>query len=162
MANPIIPLKPCLPWFLLISIKFIAHEEALKPFLDSLPAPFHWRYETRQEAEGVHDGVHELNKQGVKISMTLAEKSKAMGNQAFAKKDRKAALKAYSDALRYVVDVLAQNPDIQEEEKAIRLRAMCFANRAAAHLIPGEGMDAKKTLEDGEDAEKVDPSYAKA
>ncbi|KAF4614920.1 hypothetical protein D9613_002768 [Agrocybe pediades] len=162
IADPVPPLKPSLPLFLIVSIKFAAHAEVLKPFLDSLPAPFHWRFETAQEAEIVDDGVHELNKKGVKIGMELAEKEKASGNKAFAKKDRKAAIEAYSAAVGHTTDVLSQKPDIKEQEKATKLRAVCLANRAAAQLLPGDDMNAKSALEDGKAAETLDPSYAKA
>lgn len=161
-AEPIIPLKPCLPWFLLVSIKLTPHAETLKPFLDSIPEPFHWRFESPQEAEGVHDGVHALNEQGVKDSMALAEKSKVTGNQAFSRKDRDVALKAYGEALGHVVDVLSQKPDPEKEKKAIRLRAICHANRAATHMLAGTGLNPQKALADGKAAENVDPSYAKA
>ncbi|CAA7267660.1 unnamed protein product [Cyclocybe aegerita] len=162
IAEPTIPLKPCLPWFLLISIKLAPYVPVLKPFLDSLPAPFHWRVETREEAQGVNDGVHSLNEEGVRNGLVLAEKAKVVGNNAFSQKDRKAAVKAYGEALSWLLDVLAQKPDTADEEKAKKLQAVCYANRAAAYLIPGEGINLRKALQDGKDAEKADPGYAKA
>lgn len=101
------------------------------------------------------------NEQGVKDSMALAEKSKMSGNQAFSRKDRNAALKSYGEALGHVVDVLSQHPGPEEEKKANRLRAICYANRAATHMMPGTGQDPQKALADGKAAETVDPSYTK-
>lgn len=162
MAEPCLPLKPGLPSYLIISLKLAPHIAAIKPFLDSLPAAFHWRLETQQEAEGVHDGIYAFNQQGVQAGLVLAEKAKTAGNKAFSQKDRRSAIKAYSKALSHLVDVLAQKPNDEDEKKAINLRAICFANRAATYLVPGNGMDLKKALEDGKAAESVNPSYAKA
>lgn len=162
IAEPCLPLKPGLPSHLLISVKLTPHIAAIKPFLDSLPAPFRWRLETRQEAEGVHEGVHALNQQGVQTGLVLAEKAKTAGNKAFSQKDRRSAIKAYSEALSHLVDVLSQKPNDEDEKKAINLRAICFANRAATYLVPGDGMNLKKALEDGKAAEAINPSYAKA
>lgn len=145
-----------------MSIKLTPHADALKPFLDSLPPPFHWRFETPQEAAGVNEGVDALNQQGVRDCMSLAEKEKLAGNKAYGRNDRAAALKAYGKALGYVVDVLAQKPKPEEEKKAIKLRAICYANRSATHSMPGAGMNHKKALEDGRAAEEIDPTYAKA
>ncbi|KAJ8481658.1 hypothetical protein ONZ45_g15235 [Pleurotus djamor] len=60
-----------------------------------------------------------------------------------------------------LVDALSQKPKEEEEKQAHSLLAICFANRAAAYLIHGAGMDAKKAAADGENAVKVDPDYAK-
>jgi tetratricopeptide (TPR) repeat protein len=149
IAEPCLPLEPCLPWFLLVSIKLQQHAESIKPFLDSLPPPFHWRIETKQEAEGLHEGIHTLNQEGVRNSMAFAEKSKAAGNKAFAQKERKAAVDAYTDTIDHLVDALAQKPDAADEEKAKRLMAVSYANRAAAYLLPGDGVDLDKALADG-------------
>ncbi|KDR73474.1 hypothetical protein GALMADRAFT_612005 [Galerina marginata CBS 339.88] len=162
IAEPILPLKPCLPWLLLVSVKLQQHGAVLKPFLDSLPAPLNWRFETPEEAEGVLEGVHTLNEQGVREFMALAVKAKTTGNQAFTKKDRKAALDAYGEALGHIIELLSQKPDPDDEAKAVRLRAICYANRAATYLMPGEGSDFKKALQDGKASEEVDPSYSKA
>ncbi|KAF9533411.1 hypothetical protein CPB83DRAFT_782965 [Crepidotus variabilis] len=162
IATPEIPLKPKLPWFFLLSIKLAGHAESLRPFLDSLPKPFHWRVETKEEAQGVHDGVDGLNHKGKITAMTRAEKAKNEGNKSFSKKDREAALKSYKQALDLVEDVLCQKPTEAEEKAAKKLQAICFANRAAAYMIPGEGCDASKALEDGKAAEAADPSYNKS
>ena len=114
--------------------------------------------ETREEAEGLHEGVHALNQQGVRDSMVLTEKFKVAGNKAFMQ--RREGCGRYTDAID-LVDVLAQKPDIGEE-KAKKLMAILYANRAAAHLLPGDGMDLDSALSDGLAVEKVDPTYSKA
>ncbi|RDB23978.1 hypothetical protein Hypma_008832 [Hypsizygus marmoreus] len=162
IAKPLPPLKPALPWLLLLSIKFEPHISDLKPFLDSLPAPFHWRLETRTEADSLKEGIYQLNENGAQKALESAHKLKASGNASFGRKDRTSALKAYSDAINALDDVLAMTPDIKDEKQAKKQLAICFGNRAAAYLMPGEGMDAVKALHDGEAAEAADPSYAKA
>ena len=146
----------------MLSIKFQQHVTALRPFLDSLPPPFHWRLETSEEADALHEGIHVENERGVKQGLDLAAKTKAIGNTAFATKDRAGALKAYTDAIEYLLDALSQKPDVNDTKNAKKQLAICHANRAAAYLITGEGMDLKKALRDGETAEAADPSYAKA
>jgi len=162
IAKPIPPLKPCLPWFFLVSVKLKQHEPTIRPFLDSLPSPFHWRFETREEAEQLNDSIFETNQYGIRFGLESASKSKSIGNAAFARKDRSAAVMAYSDAIDSLIDALCQKPDIQQEKDAKRQLAICYSNRAAAYLIPGPGMDASKALKDGEAAEHQDPSYAKS
>jgi hypothetical protein len=58
--------------------------------------------------------------------------------------------------------VLTQRPNAEDEKKAKRQLAVCHANRAAAYLLPGAGLDAKAVLEDGKRAEDTDPTYEKA
>ena len=99
---------------------------------------------------------------GVVVSMELAEKSKLIGNTAFSRKERAAAIKAYTAAIEHLIDVLSMKPDLEEEAKAKKLLAICYSNRAATYLIPGAGRDASQALLDGQKAEKADPSYAKA
>ncbi|EDR11276.1 uncharacterized protein LACBIDRAFT_293413 [Laccaria bicolor S238N-H82] len=137
------------------------HLPTLKPFLDSLPAPFHWRVETREEAEGLSERIHQLNVKGVVASMELAEKAKSVGNEAFSRKERAAAIKAYTEAIGHLIDVLSMKPDLDEEAKAKNLLAVCYSNRAATYLIPGAGQDVERALLNGKKAEMADPSYAK-
>lgn len=99
---------------------------------------------------------------GVIVSMELAEKSKLIGNAAFSRKERAAAIKAYTEAIKHLIDVLSMKPGLEEEAKAKNLLAICHSNRAATYLIPGAGQDVDQALLDGQKAEKADPSYAKA
>ncbi|KAF8226164.1 hypothetical protein L208DRAFT_1454009 [Tricholoma matsutake] len=161
IVKPLPPLKPCLPWLLLLSIKFKQHLPFLKSFLDSLPSPFHWRFETQEEADNLNEGIFQMNQQGALKGFASAEEKKKIGNAAFARKDYSTASRAYSDAIEDLLDVLSQKPDLDSEKKAKKLLAICHANRAAAYLISGEGSDATKALGDGKAAEVNDPSYAK-
>ncbi len=108
------------------------------------------------------EGVDKLNKDGKKNAMVLAEKAKVEGNKAFVGKDREKALASYKEALSFINGVFLQKPNEAEGKEAKRLQAICFANSGAAYLIPGEGMDLVKASEDGKQAERADPSYAKA
>ncbi|KAF8061481.1 hypothetical protein FPV67DRAFT_281733 [Lyophyllum atratum] len=162
IAKPLPPLRPELPWFLLISIKFKQHIPDLKPFLDSLPAPFHWRLETQEEVENLKEGIWKLNEDGVRKALVSADKLKTAGNASFSRKDRLEAVKAYTGAIDALIDVLSMTPDIEDEKKAKKQLAICYGNRAAAYLIPGTGVDAKKAIEDGKSAQEWDPNYTKA
>ncbi|TFK42924.1 hypothetical protein BDQ12DRAFT_696320 [Crucibulum laeve] len=162
IVKPALPLKPGLPRLLLVSLRFKQHEAALKPFLDALPAPFHWRFETNEEAEGLAEGIHRKNERGVREGLESANRWKTIGNAAYGRKDRDKAVNAYTDASEDLLHVLSQKPDIDEEKKAKRLLAICRSNRAAARLIPGVGMGAEEALHDAQDAEKADPSYNKS
>ncbi|KAF5387082.1 hypothetical protein D9615_001803 [Tricholomella constricta] len=162
IAKPLPPLMPELPWFLLLSTKFKDHIDELAPFLDSLPAPFHWRLETPEEVESLKEGIWKLNENGVRKALVSADKLKAAGNAAFTRKDGPEAVKAYSGAVDALIDVLSMTPDVEDEKKARKQLAVCYANRAAAYLISGAGVDAKRAIEDGKAAEHWDPAYAKA
>jgi len=162
IAKPLPPLKPELPWFLLISIKFKQHLPDLKPFLDSLPTPFHWRLETQEEVENLKEGIWKLNEDGVRKALVSADKLKSAGNAAFTRKNRSEAVKAYSGAIDALTDVLSMTPDIEDEKKAKKQLAICYANRAAAYLISGAGEDPNKAIKDGKSAQQWDPTYSKA
>lgn len=103
-----------------------------------------------------------MNESGVARGLRLGADAKTAGNTAFAKKDRVRALKSYSIAIDHFMDALSQRPDVEDEKKAKTQLAICYANRAATHLLPGEGADPKAALEDGQRSEQTDPSYEKA
>ncbi|KAG6889743.1 hypothetical protein C0995_015041 [Termitomyces sp. Mi166 len=109
-----------------------------KRLLDSLPKPFHWRLETQEE------------------------QNTASGNNAFVRKDRAGALKAYDSAIDPLIDLLSMNPDYDDEVKAKKQLAFCYGNRAAAHMMPGDGINLKQAINDGKSAEYYDARYAKA
>ncbi|KAG6909441.1 hypothetical protein DXG01_000426 [Tephrocybe rancida] len=162
IVKPLSPIKPELPWRLMLSIKFTQHVPHLKPFLDSLPKPFHWRLETAEEQNKVKEGIFELNEDGVRKALVAADKFKAAGNAAFTRKDRAGALKAYTSAINALIDVLSMNPGTEDEVRVKTQLAMCHGNRAATHLASGDDMDLKKAVEDGKSAEHWDAKYAKA
>lgn len=95
-----------------------------------------------------------------KASNPLISK-KTIGNAAFSKQDRLGALKAYADAIEDASDALSQKPDVEDEKRAKKQLAICYANRAAAYLMVGAGSNPKMAIQDGKSAEEADPSYAK-
>ncbi|KII85079.1 hypothetical protein PLICRDRAFT_330928 [Plicaturopsis crispa FD-325 SS-3] len=137
IAQPLPPFKPCLPWFLMVSIKFKPHVPNIRPFLDSLPPPFHWRLETLDEASTVSDGVYKLNEEGVRIAQDFAAKRKRTGDEAMAKGDRAAALKAYEEAIDNLADALLDNPNINEKDirNAKRQLIGCYTRHAKALML---------------------------
>jgi hypothetical protein len=145
----------------MISSRLQQHKDNLRSFLDSLPKPFGWRFETREEAEEVTEGVWKLNEKGYKTCMEIAEREKAAGNKAFAANNRKAALEAYEKAIDALCDAARQALSLEEEKRVDRMIAICYSNRAATHMMPGVELDAQKALDDGQVAEKADPSYNK-
>ena len=161
IAAPLPPLKPALPWQLCISLKLKPQFSSpeIKTFLDCLPKPFHWRFETAEERDNLADGIEEKNKQESEILLETAAQRKSEGNAAFAKKDEAAAIKAYGDAIECAVDALAQNA---EENTTKATLAILHANRAAAYLLPGKDESTQKALKDGDMAELYDPCYAKS
>ncbi|KAL4247543.1 hypothetical protein ABKN59_007345 [Abortiporus biennis] len=128
-------------------------------FLNSIKR---WRLETREEAQDVADGVDRRNKAGVAKGLRDADKAKALGNQAISQKNRKNAVKYYTDAINSLTDALAQMPTEEEERKGKAMLSICLANRAAAHLMDGEGQSPKEALNDGKLSVKFNESYAKA
>ncbi|KAI0065795.1 hypothetical protein BV25DRAFT_1821481 [Artomyces pyxidatus] len=161
IATPIPPNTPCLPQTLYLSIKFAPHIPTLRPFLDSLPAPFTWGIETPAQAE-LHSELAMLGKEHrLDAYIAYAHKEKDEGNAAFAKKDRARALAAYSEAVVYATSAAQQGGNEKRTKEAERLLAVCLSNRAATHLLEGEGMDARNALHDAEAAEEHDPSYVK-
>ncbi|KAI0795564.1 hypothetical protein C8Q75DRAFT_803434 [Abortiporus biennis] len=143
-------------------VEITPHISSLKPFFDSLPPPFSWRLETREEAQDVADGVDRRNKAGVAKGLRDADKAKALGNQAISQKNRKNAVKYYTDAINSLTDALAQMPTEEEEREGKAMLSICLANRAAAHLMDGEGQSPKEALNDGKLSVKLNESYAKA
>lgn len=91
------PLKPALPWQLCVSLKLKPQFSSpdIKTFLEGLPKPFHWRFETEEERENLADGIEDKNKQESEISLETAAQKKSEGNAAYVKKDGAAAIKAY-------------------------------------------------------------------
>ncbi|KAG6828672.1 hypothetical protein H0H92_007087 [Tricholoma furcatifolium] len=159
IAKPLPPLKPELPWFFMLSIKFAQHVADLKPFLDTLPKPFHWHLETLEEQATVKEGIFKLNEDGVRKSFDIANSLKAAGN------NRAEGLKAYGGAIDALVDVLSMKPDLEDEakaNKAKKLLAVCYGNRAATYIATGPGTSPTKAIEDGKSAEYWDAKYAKA
>ncbi|KAI0694104.1 hypothetical protein BC835DRAFT_1030797 [Cytidiella melzeri] len=162
IASPMPPIRQSLPQLLIIAIKLSPHVDALRPFLDSLPAPFSWRVETPEEAAEVASGVHEKNVEGVALGLSTAQTEKALGNQAIASKNRSKAVKHYTEAIECLLDAISQNPTKEEKTKIEELLSVCHVNRSVAWMMEGSGLDPKKALKDAEDATLWNEDYAKA
>ena len=94
--------------------------------------------------------------------MESGAKYKVAGNTAFGKKDRGAAVEAYSQAIESHIGVLSQKPDDREEREARKQVALCYVNRAVAFLTEGDGLNAERALDDSKSALSFYPGYAKA
>lgn len=116
----------------------------------------------REEEEEVANGVHEMNIAGVKNGIRDAEQEKERGNRAFVNKDRKKAVDHYTKAIDCLLDAESQKPTDVELVKIKAVEAVCFSNRAASWLLPGQGQDAQKALADADRAIEEDCEYAKA
>ncbi|KAI0698107.1 hypothetical protein BC835DRAFT_1413251 [Cytidiella melzeri] len=161
MVTPVPGLHPCLPRHLQITMKLTQHRPYLQPFLDSLPAPFTWDIDTREVAQMTRDAIDNRMQERRSQYLAAAEAAKAEGNRAFNRQDRQMALGKYKEAIDRAWDAASLRPDTEDRLAAHRLMAVCHANRAATHLLPGEDADFSKALADSQDAEKYDPDYAK-
>ena len=94
--------------------------------------------------------------------MRHAENEKERGNKAFVGKNRTKATEHYTKAIDYLHDAVAQKPTDAELAKIKTMEAVCLSNRAATWLIPGNGQNAQKALEDAEQAIEKDCEYPKA
>ena len=154
-----------LPATLILSVRFQRFAPALRPFLDSIPSPFAWRFETEEENRTVAAGRTELREKEFRIYFARSGESKQQGNEAFKKQDRKKAVEAYTmaiDEMHEALVVADLEDDVDAVSDAHSALAICYANRAAAWCIEGNGMDAKKALEDGKSSENMNKTYAKA
>lgn len=162
IVTPFPGIERGLPRLLLITIKLSHHREALAAFLDTLPAPFKWSIEIPQFASKLDDYLDQRMRDKLASYMDAAEAAKAEGNRAFKEKDFKTAIEEYGKAIDRAKEVAFSDRGEEEAGQAARrLLAVCYANRAAAYLLPGDELDVEKALEDGQKAEKYNPDYAK-
>lgn len=163
MARPYPTMEPCLPNYLLLSTKLKQHEAALRPFLDSLPAPFGWGIAPR-DLEETADEVHYYESlRAFELYLKLGSEKKEEGNKAFVAKNGILAVEAYEEAIDYFQKALVKTSDVDDDmkNKAVGLIAVCYANCSAARLLQGKAMDAQEALEDAKCAIKWDEHYAK-
>ncbi|KAI0065796.1 hypothetical protein BV25DRAFT_1595569 [Artomyces pyxidatus] len=164
IATPTPPQKPKLPQYLYLTQKFAPHIPTLRPFLDSLPAPFCWELE-RPEAAELHSEIAMMGREyRLEAYVKLAQTAKAAGNTAFAQKDREGAVKAYTEAIEQATIAIEEGASEESVERSgvHLLLAVCLSNRAATYLLQGDDLDAHKALRDAEMAERSDKSYVKA
>ncbi|KAI0310340.1 hypothetical protein OF83DRAFT_881799 [Amylostereum chailletii] len=162
IANCSLGLPPSLPELMIFSPGFAPYLSILRPFLDSLPSPLRWTFETAdiRAAEVVADELgHEFR--GAKY-LDLAEKCRSAGLLAYTKKNRAGALDAFARGTELAESALGEAGDPGQRAAAHRMIAVCLANRAGVYLVDGPGMNAKNALRDAQKAEGADPTYIKA
>ncbi|KAL1741699.1 hypothetical protein HDZ31DRAFT_44842 [Schizophyllum fasciatum] len=140
--------------------KFRQLEAGIRPFLDSLPPPFSWRYESAAEAEEVLDGVYRKSTEVWEKSTKKASEAKARGNAAIKKGDKLQAIAEYTTAIEELEQALTQKQTVEKDKETASALAICHSNRAAAHLM-GPSSDLQKSLSDGEASVHYDANYAK-
>ncbi|KAI0065797.1 hypothetical protein BV25DRAFT_1821484 [Artomyces pyxidatus] len=163
IATPYAAMRSYLPEVLLLPLKLRPHEPTLRPFLDSLPAPFKWHIETPATAE-LHSEIAMAGRED-RFAAYVAEarKAKEAGNAAFAQRDRSGAVKQYLDAMNIGKRALDEraSEESMRRERVRNLLAVCAANCAAACLLEGEDMNAELALVSGKIAETMDKGYVK-
>jgi hypothetical protein len=159
---PIANYEPGLPETLHLTINLKQHADGVRPFLDSLPKPFGWLVEPDSFTDFVKDLAYSGSQFRFDGYMKLGQKLKVKGNEAFAKGHRKVAIETYEEAITRGIEALNTGPTDDQRKRALTLLAILYSNLAATYLIPGEGMDAQKALDQALKAEHVGPSYAKA
>ncbi|KAI0065846.1 hypothetical protein BV25DRAFT_1879765 [Artomyces pyxidatus] len=163
IATPFPPMRPCIPEGMYFELNLAPHGPALRPFLNSLRAPFKWIIESPAIAEW-HSEVAMAGKEDrLAAYAALARKTKEAGNAAFAKRDRDGAVELYKEAIEHAVRAATEgaSEESMKREQVYRLLAICASNCAAAYLLEGDGMDAQKALESAQEAEEFDKSYVK-
>jgi hypothetical protein len=161
MAKPLPGQEPCLPSVLIIQHNLRHHAQTLQPFLNTLPRPFSWAFESEDLLLTSSRSLFSYD-----ISMRRAEDSKVEGNKLFNRLDRNGAILAYTNSINILMSAFRSDPNRDKNSDAEKLLAVCSANRAAAYLTPsgGEAADVEDLHEawkDGEVAVSSDPSYAK-
>jgi hypothetical protein len=94
------------------------------------------------------------------VKLELALQKNSQGVEALTFNDGPGALKAFSEAISRVLDLLSQIPGDDTTELSVIKQnlAIMYANRAGAKLIGGTAVEAHSALHDAQMAEKHDPS----
>jgi hypothetical protein len=91
--------------------------------------------------------------------LELALQKNSQGVEALTFNDGPGALKAFSEAISRMIDLLSQIPGDRTIKPSIeRNLAIMYANRAGAKLMGGDAIDAHSALRDAQMAEQYDPS----
>ncbi|KAI0047329.1 hypothetical protein FA95DRAFT_1606134 [Auriscalpium vulgare] len=154
IAMPAGPQEPALPATMIIADLLAPHLPVLEPFLNSLPAPFTWQVAgpgpstgpPRDDFPETYDGL-----------IAFANERKESANKAYSIKLYELSAQGYGHGIEALSRAEVLEPQSMGPPER-RLRAVLHANRAAAYLASGE---ASAALQDGCDAEKLDPSYLK-
>ncbi|KAI0047326.1 hypothetical protein FA95DRAFT_1595755 [Auriscalpium vulgare] len=139
-----------LPALLHFTAAFMPYAARLAPVLATLPAPMTYDIHS---LEGARANTVDFT--------NMANSSRQRANEAYAGRDREAALMEYTFAVATLTIVLVEGHGAAEMARARTQLAVCLANRAAAYLLEGPGMDAQRALREGMGAERADASYVK-
>ncbi|KAI0040713.1 hypothetical protein FA95DRAFT_1566171 [Auriscalpium vulgare] len=141
---------PALPVILNLTAAFLPYASTLTPFLAALPAPFKFVQHSRAHARA-----------NAAAMIADADAARLRGNALYARRERRAALDAYDEAVDSLEHVEVLGYGGADARRARPALAVALANRAAAHLLAGPGQDARKALADGSAAVRADPRYVK-
>ncbi|KAI0309842.1 hypothetical protein OF83DRAFT_1071407 [Amylostereum chailletii] len=152
--------KPGLPTLLLVAPAYKSYRPILRPFFDSLPRPFSWKFDSGPRTQG-------SNKVGLVIDVLInvGQGWKTTGNEAYAKKDIALALESYThgiEHLDYTLKEYGLKMKLDKSDTVRKLLAVFLANRAAVYLWDSKEFSPQKAEEDGRRSEDADPAYAKA
>ncbi|KAI0063877.1 hypothetical protein BV25DRAFT_1837421 [Artomyces pyxidatus] len=153
-----VPLGRRLPEYMIVTFEFTSYMQTLRPFLNSLPAPFAWHLEPPGLAQllfGETDG--DRFRSFVQGGIT----ENTAGNEAHGMGDRRRALVAYTKAIRYIGKAVKLKLDDIEKEVARKLLPVFLANRAITLLAGSGRRDARQALVDGRVGEYLLPNYWK-
>lgn len=85
----------------------------------------------------------------------MATEKNIVGLKAFETKDRSAALKAFTEAIEGLIEVLSRNPDFADQKTNL---AALYSNRADTWLLSGNAVDADAAARDAQLAQTLHPS----
>ncbi|KAH9915214.1 uncharacterized protein B0H18DRAFT_1042181 [Fomitopsis serialis] len=162
IAFPVPPKTPSIPHELWIGRDLSPHIDALLPFLDSLPSPFTWRLQPLDQVHGDVPVDPNVVESSIAKAIQRADEEKRLGNAAFGRKEKIAALDHYTKAHGLLADAAFRTLEREEKRQLTRSLAVCHANRAAAWLIEGTSQDAQNALRDAKQALDFDCDYGKA
>jgi len=162
IAFPMPPKTPSIPNELWIARDLSHHIDALLPFLDSLPSPFTWRLQPLDQVHGDVTVDPNAVESSIAKAIQRADEEKRLGNAAFARKEKIAALDHYTKAHGLLADAGFRTLEEEEKRQLARLLAVCLANRAAVWLMDGTRQYAQDALEDAKQALDFDSDYGKA
>jgi hypothetical protein len=101
-------------------------------------------------------GHTSLLKQSDWCKAVLATEKNLVGLKAFNSKDRATALKAFTEAIEDLIEVLSRNPDFADQRTNL---AALYSNRADTWLLSGTVVDAMAAVRDAQIAQTLHPAF---
>ncbi|KAF9002939.1 hypothetical protein BDQ17DRAFT_510234 [Cyathus striatus] len=139
-----------IPGRLFLTHSLSSVEKAIKPFLDSIPAPFTWGVETEQESV-------------FRDQFGVGAGEKRSANKLFRSNLFAEAIKSYKSAIKSLNDTLGYAYSEKSKIEVEEALAICHANLSAAYLAstPTAQQNLKLALHQATKAIEYDSSYAK-